>query len=203
MNFLFSDDRGNRYIGTAGHCVIDQGLSTWSRGEGPVASDFDGNRIGEFLFAVAIMDEELDLALARLDPGVKASPKMCEFQGPTGINTETPAFEPVLLNFFGHGQLISEGLPARSAVANGMPSKRHVYALGPGFLGDSGSGVLSEDGRAVGILSTGGLHTKDPQFPQTGHLGTIGIVRLKPQIQLAERELLVDLKLKTIKGSRP
>jgi hypothetical protein len=58
--------------------------------------------------------------------------------------------------------------------------------------------VLSDDGRAVGILSTIGFHTKGDGFPQNGHFGNIGIVRLAPQIRMAERELGIDLELETI-----
>ena len=87
---------GSRYIGTAGHCILgespiggDVGEESWAPGTGPVARDGDGNRIGEF--AYAILQDPKDFALIRLDPGVAANPQMCHFGGPTGTNTDQPA----------------------------------------------------------------------------------------------------------------
>lgn len=201
MNFVFKDRRGNRYIGTAGHCVIDPSASeTWVKGSGPIASDFDGKRIGEFVFAHVIEAGGRpvhDFALARLDPGVPVDPEMCAFAGPVGINSDTAELAPTALNFYGHGQGISEAAPARSAVANGTPNKRTLYAFGPGMLGDSGSGVLDDRGRAVGIISTIGFMS-DPGYASNAHFGTIGIMRVKPQMRMAERALGIDLELETI-----
>ena len=80
-------------MGTAGHCILgespvggDVGEESWAPGTGPVASDADGNRIGEF--AYAILQDPKDFAVIRLDAGVEASPQMCHFGGPTGTNTD-------------------------------------------------------------------------------------------------------------------
>lgn len=122
---------------------------------------------------------------------------MCEFNGPTGINNERTELSPIQLNFYGHGQGISEAQPARTAIANGLPDPLTVFAWGPGMLGDSGSGVLDSSGRAIGIFSTIGFHS-DPNYDQNAHFGTIGIVRLAPQMRFAERELGIDLTLQTV-----
>jgi hypothetical protein len=200
FNFLFNGTDGSRYMGTAGHCILgespiggDVGEESWAPGSGPVASDADGNRIGEF--AYAILQDPKDFAVVRLDPGVEASPQMCHFGGPTGTNTDQGS-SPVVLNHFGNGIGVGSVLPARSAVAFGMPNPDHVYAAGAVVPGDSGSGIISSDGRAVGVIVTTGLHTGSIG---TGGLdaGAMGITRLAPQEARAEQVLGVGLTLQT------
>lgn len=200
FNFLFNGSDGRRYMGTAGHCILgespvggDVGEESWAPGTGPEARDADGNRIGEF--AYAILQDPKDFAVVRLDPGVEASPQMCHFGGPTGTNTDQGS-SPVVLNHFGNGVGVGSVLPARSAVAFGMPNADHVYAAGAVVPGDSGSGIISSDGRAVGVIVTTGLHT--------GSLGTggidagaMGITRLAPQEARAEQVLGLGLTLQT------
>ena len=125
FNFLFQGTDGGRYIGTAGHCILgddplggDAGEQTWAAGSGPEARDGEGNPIGEF--AYAILQDPKDFALIRLDPGVAANAQMCHFGGPTGVNTDRGA-TPVVLHHFGQGVGVGTVLPARSALAIGMP----------------------------------------------------------------------------------
>ena len=159
LNFLFEAPDRERYIGTAGHCILDEGgptggnvgEKTWPKGQGPVAKDSQGHRIGEF--AYAILQDPKDFSLIRLDPGVQASPEMCQFGGPTGINDEVGGGTKVL-EYWGNGIAIGSALPARSAVADGFPDPNHVYALGLALPGDSGSAVITDDGRALGVLVT-------------------------------------------------
>jgi hypothetical protein len=200
FNFLFNGSDGRRYIGTAGHCILgespiggDVGEESWAPGTGPEATDAAGNRIGEF--AYAILQDPKDFAVIRLDPGVEASPQMCHFGGPTGVNTDQGS-APVVLNYFGNGLGVGSVLPARSALALGMPDPDHVFANGVVIPGDSGSGVISSDGRAVGVAVTLGLHTG---AIGTGGIdvGTIGITRLAPQEARAEQVLGHSLTLQT------
>jgi hypothetical protein len=188
-------------MGTAGHCIL--GMTdpppgqasevTWAPGTGPEAKDADGKRIGEF--AYGILQDEKDFSLIRLDPGVEASPEMCHFGGPTGLNTdETP--DLVELEYYGLGVGIGTVLPARSAVAAGLPSPDHVYALGLALPGDSGSGVISSDGRAVGVLVSVGLHGLGV-YENGVDFGTIGITRLAPQLARASEKLHTPLELVT------
>jgi hypothetical protein len=200
FNFLFNGSDGRRYMGTAGHCILgespiggDVGEESWAPGTGPVASDADGNRIGEF--AYAILQDPKDFAVIRLDPGVEASPQMCHFGGPTGTNTDQGS-SPVVLNHFGNGVGVGSVLPARSAVAFGMPNPDHVYAAGAVVPGDSGSGIISSDGRAVGVIVTTGLHTAS--LGTAGlDAGTMGVTRLAPQEARAEQVLGLGLTLQT------
>lgn len=201
FNFLFDASDGRRYIGTAGHCILEQsdaggdvGERSWPAGTGPEARNAAGDRIGEF--AYAILQDPKDFALIRLDDAVSARAGMCHFGGPTGVNNDHPGTtNPVDLNYFGEGAGVSLVVPARSAVAPGMPDPDHVYAEGVAVPGDSGSAVTSGDGRAVGVLVTVGIHTGS--IGTSGlDAGTIGITRLSPQLRRAEQVLGVDFELR-------
>jgi hypothetical protein len=207
FNFMFRGSDGNRYMGTAGHCILVDSTTgamaastmseeeVYSPGSGPKAMDSDGKRIGEF--AYAILSDPKDFALIRLDRGVEASPQMCHFGGPTGLNADRPPVtEPVVLNQYGQGVALGSLLPARSLLALGMPDPDHVFAQGVVLPGDSGSGVISSDGRAVGVAVSTGAHL--------GGVGTsgldtglVGITRLKPQLERAEKMLGIDLEMVT------
>jgi hypothetical protein len=201
FDFLFKGPDGQRYMGTAGHCILgtaepppgQSSEMTWAPGTGPEAQGADGKRIGEFAYAV--LEDPKDFSLIRLDPGVEASPEMCHFGGPTGLNDdETP--DLVELEYYGLGVGVGTVLPARSAVAVGLPSPDHVYAVGLALPGDSGSGVISSDGRAVGVLVSVGLHGLG--ISDNGvDFGTIGITRLAPQLARAQEKLHTTLELVT------
>src|SRR6266513_1712140 len=200
LNFLFLGSDGSSYIGTAGHCILgtspfggDVGEMVWAPGTGPEARDDGGNRIGEF--AYAILQDPKDFSLIRLDPQVQANAGMCHFGGPTAVNDDQPGLtQLVVLNWFGNGVGVGAVLPARSALALGMPDPDHVFAQGLVAPGDSGSGVISSDGRAVGVLVTVGVHAASVGL---GGLdaGVIGITRLTPQVERAQAVLGVSLDL--------
>jgi hypothetical protein len=203
LNFLFETPNKERYIGTAGHCVLttdspvsgeNVGEKTWAKGEGPAAKDASGKRFGEFAYAV--LQDPKDFALIRLDPGVEASPEMCNYGGPTGINDEI-SDGPKVLHYWGNGVGIGTALPARSAVAYGFPNADHVYAAGLALPGDSGSGVITDDGRAVGVLVTTGVHGIG--VDENGvDFGTVGITRIVPQINQAQKALGIKLTMVTV-----
>jgi hypothetical protein len=201
-NFLFTTPEGERYIGTAGHCILGEGPvaekageKMWPKGGGPVAKDPTGHRIGEFAYAV--LQDPKDFALIRIDPGVETNPEMCNYGGPTGINDDLSG-DPTVLEYFGNGVAIGTALPARSAVAMGLPDANHVYAAGLALPGDSGSAVISEDGRAVGVLVTVGVHGFG--IDQNGGIdfGTVGITRIAPQMKRAAEALGIQLSLVTV-----
>ena len=203
LNFLFEAPDKERYIGTAGHCILGEGgptgnnvgEKTWPPGQGPVAKDSQGHQIGEFVYA--ILQDPKDFSLIRLDPGVQASPEMCQFGGPTGINDDVGGGTKVL-QYWGNGIAIGSALPARSAVADGFPDANHVYAEGLALPGDSGSAVITDDGRALGVLVTVGVHGFG--YDQNGlDFGTIGITRLAPQLARASDVLHTHLSLVTAK----
>jgi hypothetical protein len=70
-----------------------------------------------------------------------------------------------------------------------MPDPDMVFAHGTIANGDSGSGVISRDGRAVGVMVTLGYHSGPPGF------GTVGITRFAPQLRAAQEALGIRLRL--------
>jgi hypothetical protein len=200
FNFLFQASDGRRYIGTAGHCILgespvggDGGEESWAPGTGPEARDASDQRIGEF--AYAILEDPKDFALIRVDAGVATSPQMCHFGGPTGVNADMPS-SLVTLQHYGNGVGVGSVLPARTAFAFGMPDPDHVFAEGAVVPGDSGSGIVSDDGRAVGVVVTVGIHSRS--IGTSGiDAGVVGITRLSPQVARAQQVLGLSLSLQT------
>lgn len=205
MNFLFEGWRivedkkvfAGRYIGTAGHCVFAEGADnverTWSASSGPVARDGAGNRIGSVVYA--ILKDPKDFALIRLDNGVEASAQMCHWGGPLSL-TRDIVKQPLGLRQSGQGDIYGSTVPGRTHWAGSMVSSDHVFATGPAIYGDSGSPVITTDGKAVGVLVSGGVYTS----VRTDAIdsGIIAITRLGPQADRAQSQLgLVDLLLQT------
>ncbi len=198
-NFLFRAPDGTRYIGTAGHCILasspvggNTGEKLWAKGAGPQAKT-GGQRVGEFAYAV--LEDPKDFALIRLDPGVEATSEMCHFGGPTGVfEGKTP--DPTVVQYYGNGVAIGSTVPARSGLATGVSNDDHLYAVGVALPGDSGSGVISSEGLALGVLVTTGVHGFG--FDENGvDFGTMGITRIAPQVARASEALGVRLELVT------
>ena len=204
MNFLFDGRTPSgakvRYIGTAGHCILAEGPlgqegsgeRRWS-GTGPIAYNANGNRIGRVAYAV--LKGEYDFALIKLDSGVKASPRMCTFGGPTGMRADRPS-SPVRLQYHGQGIAVDMTVPGRTAVAAGMPNPLHVWALGAAAPGDSGAAVTSSDGRAVGVLLAVGIAIGPTWTNGSSDSGTVNVGRLAPYVARAEKFVGVDLTLR-------
>jgi hypothetical protein len=203
LNFMFTDPAGDRYMGTAGHCILatspigqqDNGEVTFGPGEGPEAQDAAGERIGEFVYA--IQSDPKDFALIRLDDGVEASPQVCSFGGPTGVDDSRPGLlEPTVLSSYGNPLGLGTGVTAKSFVALGMPDPDHVFATGLVLPGDSGGPVLNGAGEAVGLVVTTGLQLGDSLVSSEGlDVGLVGITRLTPQLERAEDVLGTELEL--------
>jgi len=106
-----------------------------------------------------------DLALVKVDQAdvAKVNPSVPIWGGPTGIDTDgTKAGDRVYTygnsSLRGGVSVLSPhvGISLGDAAADGGWS-HPLYSLLPGIPGDSGSGFLSGDGTAVGVLSTLGL----------------------------------------------
>jgi hypothetical protein len=62
--------------------------------------------------------------------------------------------------------------------------------------GDSGSGIISSDGRAVGVIVTTGIHAAS--IGTSGiDAGTMGVTRITPQVNRAEQVLGTQLDIQT------
>lgn len=180
MNFMFRDADGRRYIGTAGHCILNRsGERQWRRG-GPVARNSSGRVIGQFRYASRGFAK--DFALIRLRQGVRGSPRMCHFGGPTGVSFSRTR-RTVALQLYGEGLLVGDVSPARTLFANGMRNPHHLFAKGVTISGDSGGPVTRRgSGRAVGLHIGVGYAIRGPG----GDAGAL-ITRLPPRERRAER----------------
>lgn len=182
FNFLFQGNDGYRYIGSAGHCLLDQsGFEVWPVGEGPVVQA-SGSAVGRGAYAK--LKGERDFGLIRLDPGTKANPQMCHFGGPTGMDDELMN-GPVVLEHYGNGLAVSELAPARTSVALNTRNPDTVSAIGLASFGDSGSGA-TRAGRALGVVVAIGVGS-----------GNVFLTRVAPQVAEAEQALGIRLTLQT------
>ncbi len=212
LGFLLVDGTKNtkeqeRYMTTAGHCALPdpKADTVWAAGTGPEAV-VDGQRIGEVVYAV--QDDQRDIALVRLDRDVVASPSVLHFGGPTALYTEHSP-DPVTLRHVGNGVFVGalwnaafagigdrdvRLVNARTAVAADTLSAYEVLAMGAASVGDSGSPVLDDQGRAVGVLINV-AHTGTDTGPV--FFGTMELGRLDHQLAIAERVLGTRLTLVT------
>ncbi|MGH2710490.1 MAG: hypothetical protein ACRDH9_04700 [Actinomycetota bacterium] len=196
LNFLFKgyryDEEGRRvevgsFMGTAGHCILAEGEEVWEAGEGPPAWDAEERQLGRFVYSVNVGDA--DFGLIRLDEGVDASPQMCEFGGPTGINTQQTS-DPEIVRYSGQGIGIRDVASGRQALARQMSDPYVVYALGAAVNGDSGSPAIDEEGKAIGVVVAIGAQTNPPE-------ASVRITRLGPQITRAAELLEMEFDLQT------
>jgi hypothetical protein len=199
-NFLFHGSDGNRYLGTAGHCSgASEGTATvYPPGHGRFADNASATgmpRIGEYAYVVYTSMNDLsrirDFALIRLNPNVAAMASVCYFGGPTGIATGVIQ-RPFVVHHVGNGIGFGLVLRARSGVATRVTDPNWGAFLGLGIPGDSGSPVLYEDGRALGVL------VQAHALPVSGSgVGDNVYVRPQPMMDAAEAALGIHLTLDT------
>jgi hypothetical protein len=172
-NFIFSDGV-NTYLGQAAHCA-GTGSATDTNGctaaSLPLGTtvDIDGVATGTIVYSSWLTmqgngesDPDAcafnDLALVKLnaaDVG-KVNPTVPKWGGPVGVG---PAVASGDVYSYGNSSLrlgISLLSPKRgtSVGTEGNGWSSTVYTVTPGIPGDSGSGFLDPQGRAVGVLST-------------------------------------------------
>ena len=192
LNFLWRGSDGHDYIGTAGHCLLEGSSRTqavFGAGDGPPARDAAGHRIGEFAYAV--LDPVGDFALIRLDPGVGASPEICRFGGPTGMDVG-PIGPLSPLHHVGRGTLTGGLVPARTQLAVEGGDIRVVTGLGVASAGDSGSPLVDLAGRAVGVVVATG-----PSLPLAPTGLFVFSMRIAPEMGRAAEAMDVAFDLVT------
>ncbi len=210
MNFLFTGTDGERYVGTAGHCLIRDPGET-KRFTDPKVFDVDGAHVGDAVYAVkrgygADYSPIIDFALIRLNAAgaAVATPEICHFGGPVGMDRVLGAGE--IVHHYGNGSVIRDVVPGRTGVTFGAGLLGGEYTFeytgDVGAGGDSGSPVIDHDGNAVGVLVAGvDLANTKPYYPFHG--GTPNIVtHLDYHLARAERALGIDLSLETA-GTAP
>lgn len=176
-NFVFTDAAGHFYLGQAAHCAsrgdidefngcVDEVLPLGSpvavRGTG-VTGALAYNSWSA-MQAVGERDENVcrtnDFALVRLPASAVATlnPSVPYFGGPTGLNPGTAGVGDLA---FAYGnaptrQGIAELSPKRGAILDRTDEDWTylTYFVTPVIPGDSGSGVLDEQGRALGVASS-------------------------------------------------
>lgn len=197
FNFVFEGfdaqgDSTGQYIGTAGHCLGD-GTYVFGEGEGNRVFDRDGRHIGRMAYSefVPDFDDDRDFALIKVEAGVEVNPAMCHWGGPVGLLTE-PVHEMVELKHFGNGLGFSATVPARTAYAERLTAPSSQWFHGAAFRGDSGSGVITADGRAVGVLVSGGFGSDEDHGS-----GSVKLNRLGPALERAQVALGVNFELVT------
>ncbi|MGH3870780.1 MAG: trypsin-like peptidase domain-containing protein [Pseudonocardiaceae bacterium] len=101
-----------------------------------------------------------DLALVKIDPADrdKVNPSVPFFGGPTGISTNSTALGERVFTYGNsplRGGITQLSPKTGSSIGDqGDGWSHNCYTVSPGVPGDSGSAFLSEDGKALGVLST-------------------------------------------------
>ena len=118
-----------------------------------------------------------DLALVRIDAGdvSKVNPSVPFWGGPTGIDNDGTAIGDRVWTY-GNSSLRAglsplsphTGVSLGDDAADGGWS-HPLYTVSPGIPGDSGSGFMTEGGKAVGVLSTLGL----APLPASNNIGDL------------------------------
>jgi hypothetical protein len=179
MNFIYKKGGGaaapvsdgrNYFIGTAGHCV--------KHANQPVFIQNDGRYVhvgwvDKFVRGPGNSDTALgaggignDFASVQIAAGRSIDPRS-PVGGPRGIYT---GCEPRAIKFYGHGYVFAVGQGQPGAGLAHLWFDRSFAWAGDGLPGDSGSGVLTDDNRAGGILTH--LNIDPDRYPGATHAGT-------------------------------
>lgn len=174
-NFVFNDSAGNVYLGQAAHCSSNNdggsldGCVNDSLPLGTPVRVAGATRPGTLAYNSWIaMDQRKetdfnqcqynDFALVKLDPADYGlvNPSLRFSGGPTGVVQNVVDDSRV----FGFGNNLSDTAnqphaKSGKSLRQGGGGLAHVVQLRPpGIFGDSGSGLVDEQGRAFGVLST-------------------------------------------------
>lgn len=221
-NFVFtSPDNLTAYLGLAAHCVsskklgdavdIGPGLgkgtiaySSWYvTGHSipdPTTGQDPGTCTNETSANVCAFN---DFALIELDDATRAvtNPSMLQFGGPVALANSSAVQTLDKVITYGNSGLrqgLSDTSPHEGYVTEQTnPWTTTVFTATPGIPGDSGSGVMLGDGRALGILVTITEFSSDPFQPPASNGVTSLDLALAwaaehggPRVQLATAPLL-------------
>jgi hypothetical protein len=175
-NFIFYNAT-DVFIGQAAHCAgtgaptETSGCTSGTKPLGTPVTIAGASKPGTLVYSSWITMAKLgekdantcdfnDIALVKIDPAdvAKVNPSVPAFGGPTGISTTPTKFGDQILTY--------GNSPLRGGVSQLSP--KTGYSLGdegggwshtcitatPGVPGDSGSAVLTKDGKALGVLAS-------------------------------------------------
>jgi hypothetical protein len=175
-NFVFTDAKGDIFLGQAAHCASlgestnTDGCATPALPVGTQVTIEGGTAPGVIVYnswrtmqARGETDANTcrynDLALVRINRRDydKVNPSVPHWGGPTGIARSTNRGDRVVT--FGATPLLQgvNELKPRLGLSRGQTAggwNHTVLILVPGIPGDSGGGILDSQGRALGVLST-------------------------------------------------
>lgn len=215
-NFVFTDGDAV-YLGQAAHCAGTGGsddVDGCTSGSLPLGTPVrveGAEQPGRLAYSSWLSMQEAgetdpdrcrynDFALVELDPAdaAKTTPTVPFYGGPTGVDPDgTRAGEIV----YGYGNSELRGglaaLRPKTGTSLGTSGGGWTHLIGsipPGVPGDSGSGYLSSDGSALGVLSTLNF------APATG---TNGVSDLNSALEYANGPGGFDGSLRLVEGDRP
>lgn len=197
-NFLFtSADHATRYLGLAAHCVDGMPIGEQVRIANGAATGRLAYSSWRTMTLVGEADAptlaENDFALIRIDDAYaqRAHPAMLHYGGPTGLADADQAETGDAVVTYGNSGL-RLGLAPLSphegfVVSHANEWSTYVVTATPGIPGDSGSGVMTRDGRALGVLVT--LNAIPP--------GVNGVTHLDDALDYARAHGGMDVRLAT------
>ncbi|MEA3200930.1 MAG: hypothetical protein QOE90_2358 [Thermoplasmata archaeon] len=214
-NFVFtSPDNASVYLGVAAHCVsglqvgapadVGPGIakgavaySSWYAMNNSEVPDDPTHPAACTSEADAATCDANDFALIRLDPKDVAitSPAMLHFGGPVGLATSGSVQPLDKILTYGNSDLRQGQEPIMEKegyVTEETAWTTYAETQFPVLPGDSGSGALTADGHALGIVVTSTLYAADPFNPPT----TTGITNLDHALAYAQAHGM-DVRLAT------
>lgn len=174
-NFIFTDRTGARFIGMAAHCASasggtgTDGCRARSRPLGTKVKIDGATRPGTLAYSSWATMRNVgerhrnaclhnDFALVRIDPADhrRVNPTFPVFGGPTGVAARSVAGDRVY-SYGNSGLRPGDRFDAKRGTSYGTTADgwaTRVFTFTPGVPGDSGSGFLDSQGRAIGVLSS-------------------------------------------------
>lgn len=194
-NFIFRDQvSSDLFIGLAAHCVDHVGQSSTIRGvNGGVAATGD-------VAYVSFDHADHDFGLVRIPESDEdlVHPAMLHFGGPTGIADTGQLVGGEKFLFYGNSGFrlgIEQSNWHEGYVTFTGEYDSYGHAVTPGIPGDSGSGLLDAEGRALGVLVTVGASVSTASTNPFTWAGTNGFTNLDAAVSFAENETGMELEL--------
>ncbi|MGH3884281.1 MAG: serine protease [Pseudonocardiaceae bacterium] len=175
-NFVFYNAK-DVFIGQAAHCAgtgaatETGGCTSESKPLGTPVAIAGASKPGTLVYsswiAMSERDEKdsnacafNDFALVKIDPADrdKVNPSVPQWGGPTGLSTDSLAIGDRVLTYGNsplRGGITTLSPKTGISAGDGGDGWSHsCYTVSPGIPGDSGSAFLTNDGKALGVLST-------------------------------------------------